>query len=161
MRSNEYPKKKSELRLDAGARDRSVADPSDWVTRLRPGSITRVPTHTVGRAPERRAYIRARLSLPLRVQRIAGRSNSKPYSLHTADISSSGIFFLFPQPLSAETPLELEVLLVDRPFGRGSVRMCTTARVVRSQESNKQGWHGLAAVFDDIRFVRDDHESLS
>ncbi len=131
------------------------------MARPQSGGILRVPTHTVGRANERRSYIRARLSLPLRVQRIAGQRESKSYTLHTSDISSSGVYFLYPQALEAGTPVEIEVLLVDRPFGRGSVRMCSTAHIVRSQDAGKPGWHGLAALFDDISFVRDDHEPIA
>ena len=115
----------------------------------------------MGRANERRAYIRARLSLPLRVRRIAGQRDHKTHSLHTSDISSSGVYFLYPQWLETGTPIDIEVLLVDRPFGRGSVRMRSSAHIVRSQDSGKAGWHGLAALFDDISFVRDDHEPLS
>lgn len=118
--------------------------------------IAGVPTHTVGRASERRAYVRARLALPLRMQRIAGQRDSRSNSLHTHDISSSGVFFHYPQHLEPGTPIEFEILLVDRPFGRGSVRMCTTAHVVRMQDIGKPGWHGLAAIFDDIRYVRDE-----
>ena len=118
--------------------------------------IQRVPTHAVGRAHERRAYVRARLSLPIRVTRIAGQRGSRPQSLHTRNISSSGLLFDYPQMIEPGTPIEFEVLLVDRPMGRGSVRMCTLAHVVRAQEIDKPGWHGLAAVFDDIRYIRDD-----
>jgi len=121
----------------------------------RPG-IASVPTHAVGRANERRAYVRARLSLPLRVHRVAGQRDAKASSLHTHDISSSGVFFHYPQQLELGTPIEFEVLLVDRPLGRGSVKMCTVAHVVRMQDIDKPGWHGLAAVFDDIRYIRDE-----
>jgi hypothetical protein len=123
------------------------------------GGIARVPTHTVGRNQERRAYIRARLSLPLRVERIAGQRDSKSHSLRTRDISSSGVFFNYPQPLAPGTPIEFEVLLVDRPRGHGSVRMRTMAHVVRAEHSEETGWHGLAATFDDISFVRDEQIS--
>jgi hypothetical protein len=133
---------------------------ASWASRTQTNGISRVPTHSVGRANERRAYIRARLSLPLRVHRVAGQRDSTSCSLHTRDISSSGVYFLYPQPLELGTPIDIEVLLVDRPFGRGSVRLCSTAHVVRAQESGKPGWHGLAALFDDISFVRDDHEPL-
>src|SRR5579883_3465287 len=36
----------------------------EWPSRRQPRGINRVPTHTVGRAKERRAYVRARLALP-------------------------------------------------------------------------------------------------
>ena len=134
---------------------------TQWVARAQTGGISRVPTHVIGRHDERRAYVRARLALPLKMQRIAGQRDSKSHSLHTRDISSSGVFFHYPQRLEPGTPIEFEILLVDRPLGRGSVRMCTMAHVVRAEELGKPGWHGLAATFDDISFVRDDHLPLS
>jgi hypothetical protein len=120
-----------------------------------PQGILQVPTHAVGRAQERRAYARARLSLPLSVQRIAGQ-RCKRDPLRTADISSNGVFFLYPQRIEPGTPIELEVLLVDRALGRGSVRMRTVAHIVRAETSENAGWHGLAATFDDISFTRDE-----
>ncbi len=121
---------------------------------MQPHGIPGVPTHSVGRAHERRAYARARLSLSLTVQRIAGQRRT-PESLHTEDISSNGVFFLYPQPIEPGTPIELEVLLVNRALGRGTVRMRTVAHVVRVQDAENLGW-GLAATFDDISFRRDD-----
>ena len=50
----------------------SVADPPSWTTRAKPKGIARVPTHAVRPPEERRSYARAKLSLPLRVKRIAG-----------------------------------------------------------------------------------------
>ena len=50
----------------------SVVDPPSWTTRAKPKGIARVPTHSVRPPEERRAYARAKLSLPLRVKRIAG-----------------------------------------------------------------------------------------
>lgn len=134
-------------------------DTLNWPSPVTPRGIARVPTHTVGRVSERRAYVRARLSLPLSVQRVAGQRDTEQGLLRTQDISSSGVFFLSPRRIDPGTPIEIEVLLVDRPFGRGAVRMCATAHVVRAEDAEKSGWHGLAAAFDDISFRRD--ESLS
>jgi hypothetical protein len=128
---------------------------TDWPAQTRPQGIRRVPTHAVGRASERRAYVRARLALPLRVQRVAGQRDVKPIPLRTQDISSSGLYFLSPQRIEIGTPIEVEVLLVDRP-GRGTVRMCTAAHIVRADNGQTPGWHGLAAIFDDISFRRDE-----
>src|SRR5436305_8389563 len=60
----------------------------------RPRGIAGVPTHTVGRSRERRAYARARLALKLCVQRVAGQRCTQLLALHTHDISSTGVFFL-------------------------------------------------------------------
>jgi len=125
-----------------------------------PKGIARVPTHTVGRAQERRLNRRARLALPIVLQRVAGQHGSSHATLCTRDISSSGVFFLSPQQIDPGTPIELEVLLVNRPVGRGAVRMRAEARVVRSEPAEETGWYGLAVTFDDINYRRDDFASL-
>src|ERR1700676_4086413 len=102
-----------------------LSDPPLWTTRAKPKGIARIPTHAVRPPDERRAYARAKLSLPLRVKRIAGQREHSTQSLRTANISSSGVLFLFPQHIEPGTPVEIEVCLVDRPFGRGTVRMKT------------------------------------
>lgn len=122
----------------------------------RPRGIAQVPTHTVGRARERRAYVRANLALPLCVRSIAGRLETGLATLSTQDISSSGIFFLCPRRIEPGTPIEMEVTLVDQPMGRATVRMRTQACVVRAENTQMPGWHGLAAAFDDITFIRDE-----
>jgi PilZ domain len=75
-------------------------------------------------------------------------------SLRTKDISSSGVYFLSPRRLEPGTPLELRVVLVDRPFGRASVTRRTEAHVVRADEASRPGWHGVAVAFDEISFSR-------
>ena len=115
-----------------------------------------MPTHTVGRARERRAYTRARLALPLRLERVAGARHTQQYSLQTANISSSGLFFLSPLRIEAGTPIEVEVQLISRPVARGTVHMSAVAHVVRSEPAEKIGWYGVAAAFDDISYRRDE-----
>jgi len=134
----------------------SVASATGTAALRRPRGIARVPTHTVGRARERRAYVRANLTLPLSVRTVAGRPAAGLATLRTQDISSSGIFFLCPRRIEPGTPIEMEVVLVDKTSGRGTVRMCTQACVVRVEEAATPGWHGLAAAFDDITFIRDE-----
>jgi len=134
----------------------SVADPPSWTTRAKPKGMARVPTHAVRPPEERRAYARAKLSLPLRVKRIAGQRERSAEPLRTANISSSGVLFLCPQHIEPGTPIELEVCLVDRPFGRGTVRMKTEAHIVRAEPAARRGWHTLAATFDDITFQREE-----
>jgi hypothetical protein len=77
-------------------------------------------------------------------------------SLRTTNISSSGVLFLSPQRIEPGTPIEIEVRLVDRPFGRGTVRMKTEAHIVRAETSSRPGWHSLAVTFDDITFQREE-----
>jgi hypothetical protein len=134
----------------------SVVEPPLWTTRAKPKGISRVPTHAVRPVEERRAYTRAKLSLPLRLKRIAGQREHRYQSLRTANISSSGVLFLCPQRIDPGTPLEIEVCLVDRPFGRGTVKMKTEAHVVRAESSPRNGWHALAVSFDDITFQREE-----
>jgi len=134
----------------------SVVDPPSWTTRAKPKGIARVPTHSVRPPEERRSYARAKLSLPLRVKRIAGQREQMAETLRTTNISSSGVLFLCPQRIEPGTPIEIEVCLVDRPFGRGTVRMRTEAHIVRAEPASRPGWHALAATFDDITFQREE-----
>jgi hypothetical protein len=134
----------------------SVVDPPSWTTRAKPKGIARVPTHSVRPPEERRSYARAKLSLPLRVKRIAGQREQMGETLRTTNISSSGVLFLCPQRIEPGTPVEIEVCLVDRPFGRGTVRMRTEAHIVRAEPASRPGWHSLAATFDDITFQREE-----
>ncbi len=142
--------------LDALEVKPSWAEASQESLRIKPRSFSRVPTHVVGAVTERRAYPRAALNLPLRLKRVAGQRELEPLTLVTKNISSSGVYFLCPRWIGPGTPVELEVGLVDRPVGRGSVRMSTAAHIVRVEHTDTPGWHGLAASFDDISFQRDE-----
>ncbi len=86
-----------------------------------PRRFQRVPTHVVGVHPEQRHHPRAKLALPLRLRRVASELEPFPVTLVTRNISSTGVYFLCPRPISPGTPIELEVALVHRPLGRGSV----------------------------------------
>ncbi len=126
-----------------------------FVPKLRP--FGRVPTHIVGVVGDRRHHARAALNLPLRLKTVDGQPEPVPVTLLTRNISTTGAYFLAPRAISAGTPIELEVGLVDRPLGQGSVRMTTSAHVVRVETSETPGWHFLAVRFDDISFNRDDY----
>ena len=76
-----------------------VADPPSWTTRAKPKGIARVPTHAVRPPEERRAYARAKLSLPLRVKRIAGQRELVA-SRCGPPISARAAFFFFPHNAS-------------------------------------------------------------
>src|ERR1700686_1637729 len=80
-----------------------IVDTPSWTTRAKPKGISRVPTHSVRPVEERRAYARAKLSLPLRLKRIAGQREHRYQSLRTANISSSGVLFLCPQRIDPGT----------------------------------------------------------
>jgi len=134
----------------------TVVDAPSWTTRAKPKGIARVPTHSVRPTEERRSYARAKLSLPLHLRRIAGQREHMGEPLRTINISSSGVLFLCPQRIEPGTPIEIEVCLVDRPFGRGTVRMKTEAHIVRAESCSRPGWHSLAATFDDITFLREE-----
>lgn len=139
----------------AEAASRRAAD-ADWPNRRQLRGISRVPTHTVGRAQERRAYARARLALPLRLDRVAGQRHAEHYGLQTSNISSSGLFFLSPLRIEAGTPIELEIKLISQPMARATVHMSAVAHVVRTEPAEKPGWYGVAAAFDDISYRRDE-----
>jgi hypothetical protein len=134
----------------------SFLEAPPWTTRAKPKGISRVPTHAVRAVEERRSYTRAKLSLPLRVKRIAGQREYRNEHLRTTNISSSGVLFLCPQYIEPGTPVEIEVCLVDRPLGRGTVRMMTEAHVVRAEPASREGWHSVAVCFDDITFQREE-----
>ena len=134
----------------------SVAEAPSWTTRAEPKGIARVPTHAVRPVEERRGYTRAKLSLSLRLKRIAGQRRPHSQLLKTTDISSSGVLFLCPLAIEPGTPVELEVCLLTRPAGRGTVKMTTEAHVVRTEPASRPGWHTLAACFDEITFHREE-----
>ena len=122
-----------------------------------PRRFVRVPTHAVGVYPEQRQYPRATLKLPLRLRAVCSVPEEYPITLVTRNISSTGVYFLCPKELAAGTPIELEIVLVSKPLGRGNVVMATRAHVCRVEAAAMPGWHGVAAAFDDVQFDRDDH----
>ena len=121
-----------------------------------PRQFVRVPTHAVGVHPEQRQYPRAKLNLPLRLRAAGGEPEPYPITLVMRNISSTGVYFLCPKNLAVGTQVELEVVLVSKPMGRGSVVMTTMAHVCRSEAAAMPGWYGLAACFDDVQFDHDD-----
>jgi hypothetical protein len=121
-----------------------------------PRRFARVPTHAIGVVRERRRSPRAYLSLPLRLIRVGDVIEPIPVTLVTRNISSSGIYFLAPRDFKPGTAIELEVALIERPMGRGTVQMCTAAHIVRAEDSDTPGWRGYAASFDDFALRRDD-----
>jgi PilZ domain len=121
-----------------------------------PRRFVRVPTHAVGVHPEHREYPRATLKLPLRLRSVEGVPEDFPVTLVTRDISSTGVFFLCPKKLGAGAPIELEIVLVSRPLGRGNVVIVSLAHVQRVEAAATPGWYGIAASFDDVQFDRDD-----
>src|ERR1700730_2802660 len=120
-----------------------------------PRRFVRVPTHAAGVHPEHREYPRATLNLPLRLRSVDDMGADSPITLVTGDIISTGVYFLCPKGLAAGTPIELEIVLVSKPMGRGNVVMVTMAHVRRTEAAAMPGWHGVAASVDDVRFDRD------
>lgn len=121
-----------------------------------PRRFARVPTHAVGVHPEQREYPRATLKLPLRLRSVNAVPEEFPITLVTRDISSTGVYFLSPKQLDPGSFLELEIVLVSRPMGRGNVVMTSRAYVLRYEAAAVPGWFGIAASFDDVQFDRDD-----
>jgi hypothetical protein len=122
-----------------------------------PRRFVRIPTHAVGVHPEHRQYPRATLRLPLRLRAVGGVPEEFPITLVTRDISSTGVYFLCPKQLAPGTSIELEIILVRKPLGRGNVVLATMAHVCRAESAATPGWYGIAASFDDVQFDRDDH----
>jgi hypothetical protein len=92
----------------------------------------------------------------LRLTRVGEAVEPVPVSLVTRNISSGGVYFFAPRDIEPGTAIELEVALVERPSGMGTVQMCTAAHIVRAEESDMPGWRGYAASFDDFALRRDD-----
>jgi hypothetical protein len=118
--------------------------------------FVRVPTYAVGILPEHRQYPRAALRLPLRLRSVDKVVENFPVTLVTRDISSTGVYFLCPKQIDVGAGIELEIVLVSRPMGRGNVVITTVAHVLRTEPAAMPGWHGIAATFDDLQFGRDD-----
>lgn len=152
------PSSGAPVRLDYSDVPRRV--PSLRVTPLlapgRPRQFVRVPTHAVGVDREQREYPRASLRLPLRLRSVSGVAEDFPVTLVTRDISSTGVFFLCPKEIAVGSAIELEIVLVQRPMGRGNVVIATQAQVQRVEPAATPGWHGIAASFTDVQFDRDD-----
>ena len=134
-----------------------VLCPPPLRSEAQPRRFSRVPTHAVGVLPEQREYPRATLKLPLRLRAVDNVPEEFPVTLVTRDISSTGVYFLCPKQLAAGSFLELEIVLVSRPMGRGNVVLTTRAHVLRYEPAAVPGWFGIAASFDDVQFDRDDH----
>jgi hypothetical protein len=125
-------------------------------TDTQPRRFARVPTHAVGVHPEHREYPRATLKLPMQLRSVNNVPEKFPITLVTRDISSTGVYFLCPKQVAIGTSVELEIVLVSRPMGRGNVVVATMAHVQRLEPAAMPGWYGVAASFDDVQFDRDD-----
>jgi hypothetical protein len=106
--------------------------------------------------PEQREYPRASLRLPLKLRGVDAVRESFPITLVTRDVSSTGVYFLCPKPLAVGAAIELEIVLVSRPLGRGNVVVASMAHVRRVEPAAMPNWYGIAASFDDMQFDRDD-----
>ncbi len=159
-----WPAKPAVTARESQAGPQSVASPprlpalrlTPLLRPTQPRRFVRVPTHAVGVHPEQREYPRASLKLPLRLRGVAGVQEEFPISLVTRNISSTGVFFLCPRQLKVGTAIELEIVLVSKPLGLGSVVLATMAHVCRVEPAAMPGWHGIAASFDSVQFDRDD-----
>jgi hypothetical protein len=127
------------------------------ITETQSRQFIRIPTHAVGVVPEHREYPRATLKLPLKLRAVNNVPESSSVTLVTRDISSTGVYFLCPKPVAVGTSIELEIVLVSRPMGRGNVVAASMAHVQRLETAAMPGWYGIAASFDDVQFDRDDH----
>lgn len=121
-----------------------------------PRRFVRVPTHAVGVYPEHREYPRAALKLPLKLRGVDSVRETFPVTLVTRDVSSTGVYFLCPRHLPVGASIELEIVLVSRPLGRGNVVVSSMAHVQRVEPAAMPKWYGIAASFDDMEFDRDD-----
>jgi len=117
--------------------------------------FTRVPTHAVGVHPEHREYPRATLKPPPANPQYQQHSEEFPSRLLRA-ISVPQACTSSVQALPVGASIEIDVVLVSKPMGHGSVVLATRAHVQRHEPASMPGWYGIAALFDDVQFDRDD-----
>lgn len=135
-------------RLQCAATDRSAtvrrapAKKNDGMVRLKGGRTKRTD--------ERRLFPRLPLHLTVRVKRVAGQPEAAIEDLQTSDISCNGLYFFAGRKLEPGTPIDLEVVVVELPGNGPTMRMFTTARVVRLEALDPSGWHGVGATFEDV-----------
>lgn len=106
-------------------------------------------------ADDRRTHARLPIHSSVRVKRVSGRPEPAIHEFEGMDVSCSGIRFRADREFQPGTPMDLEVVLLDRRKDGQNVKMFTSAHVVRSEASAEGGWHAIAVAFDDIAISRE------
>jgi len=102
----------------------------------------------------RRTHERLPLSARVRLKRVAGKPLAQIDEYEGMDISCSGLRFRSVKNFLSGTDLDLEVILLDRQQDGSSVRMFTSATVVRSAPLGDGAENSVAVAFTDIAISR-------
>lgn len=101
---------------------------------------------------DRRAAKRFRLQLPLSVRWIDGGVAGEALTV-SRDISSRGVSFLLPRPISVGALVEVTLTLTHELTQAGPVWVRCLGRVVRSRQE-ADGAYRLSAAIDRYEFLR-------
>lgn len=104
-------------------------------------------------ADSRRTYERLPLAARVRLKRVAGKPESEINEHEGLDISCGGLRFRSERSFAPGTDVDLEVILLDRQQDGTSVKMFTSATVIRSEKLDSG--NGVAVLFRDIVISRD------
>lgn len=102
----------------------------------------------------RRTHERLPLSARIRLKRVSGKPQPEIEEYEGLDISCSGLRFRAPRAFASGTEVDLEVILLDRQTDGSSVRMFTSATVVRSAPFGSGDHNSVAVAFTDISIAR-------
>ncbi len=102
----------------------------------------------------RRTHERLPLSARVRLKRVAGKPQPQIEDFEGLDISCSGLRFRSSRSFASGTDLDLEVVLLDRQQDGSSVRMFTSATVIRSAPLGSGQERSVAVAFTDITISR-------
>jgi len=106
-------------------------------------------------ATEKRRAKRFPMRLPVAVK--ADKQKQEKLVVETRDVSSSGVYFEFSDPLEVGAALEF-LLTLPEPITKGSpVRIRCIGKVVRvdKHRPGEKGHTGVAATIERYEFVRD------
>lgn len=105
-------------------------------------------------ADNRRTHERLPLTARIRLKRVAGRAEGEIKEHEGLDISCGGLRFRSERSFAPGTDLDLEVILLDRQEQGSSVKMFTSATVIRSDKLDSGMGNGVAVLFRDIVISR-------
>ena len=92
------------------------------------------------------------MTLPVAVR--PGEAVAERSTVHTRDISSSGVFFHFGSPLEVGTSLEFVLTLPEETTRGIPVQLKCMGKVVRVDRSGEAGSVGIAATIERYEFLR-------
>jgi phosphoribosyl 1,2-cyclic phosphodiesterase len=91
---------------------------------------------SLGEGADRRTEPRFHVELPVRVGWREANGEQREVRGFSQDISRSGIYFIAPEEIHPDQPLELELVLPDEITQRGDVRIQLVAEPVRQKRAN-------------------------